>query len=1093
MSTPFDKRVAEPDVIDNREVVMADVLNLNLKRIDSLDVSSGYFDVNGFGLVQKALAEAAGRDPFSFRLLLGEDAIKSPSFETFEEYRRAWSDTKEPSPLSLSLGELRLDAPSMDYVSSLIALLRQENVQVRRSAQRFNHAKCYILGQEGAIVGSSNFTQAGLTRNDELNTGVYNTATWEKIRAWYERLWERAQDAKADMLQVLEQSKFGVPPNPYEIYLKMLFEKYKMALMAMAEKDVATTKSLAKFQRDAATTLLQIISEYGGAVLADSTGLGKTHIGLEVIRRKMLTEDRRTLLVAPAQVRDTVWIAKLKEARIQVDMVGMEELGRKDFRVDRYKRCDFVVIDESQNFRSGTANRRHNLMKIISLGKRKQVLLLSATPINNSIMDLYYQLSIITGGRDYYFRSIGIPDLYRYLRKAANHKLHTGLEKIQQLLDAVMVRRTRTFIKEAYPQGELDGRPIKFPQREYKPIRYGITELFGDVYDDLLTTINSLSMVPYGIERYNRKSTESDRKKHRVLAHLQVILLLKRFESSAKAVSVSIDNKIALFKYFGTILRRGKIISPRHLGRIMIQWNMQSMDGDSLDDDEARDEFFMREVEKLPIQDAADYDTRQMIRDIDSDLEHLSRYKRELERILPVDKKIDAVVEMILRDRALEQESNKVLIFTEYTATATYIRDKLKAKFPDKRVLLITGGVKKRTRQEIIKAFAPNSNLEEGEEAPEKADILVSTEVLAEGQNLQDCNYVINYDLPWNPMRIVQRIGRIDRLTSKFDIVRSRECFPDKELDKLLHLVGSLMSKISDINDTVGLDADLLGQEATPKQFNNTTVQQIRAFAGGDDVDRVAGDLERESDLMPAHSPINEINQYIRHAGIAQMEEFPMGRRSGKRGEGQKAILGYLQERPRRKFYSVLFDYATRKAKVIDDMEAINLARCSEETPTHLPMDDSSHRSSFEQLLQIDAAARDAIELRNRSDLRVADELRVKNRKQYEQIIDQIKEIVIGTVLKGEITMEDGGRAVAILESADLHAWKKDVELLLEDYKSSLDAGRLVSRLKQMGESIGVEEAPRNDDISEEAGELVLVGAVFITGDELKLGLDEFS
>ena len=283
-----------------------------------------------------------------------------------------------------------IDGASMDDVMGLIGFLKQDNVHVRRGRARFNHAKCYILGNEGAVVGSSNFTRAGLSGNDELNAGVYNTATWAKIRGWYERMWDGAEDAKHDMLQVLEQSKFGVPAEPYDIYLKILFEKYKRILTEMAKSDTTATKTLAKFQRDAVSTILQIIDERGGAMLADSTGLGKTHIGLEVMRQKM-PKGKKVLLIAPAQVRDTVWKDKLEEAQISAKTIGMEELGRKDFDVFKFKKYDFVVIDESQNFRSSATGRRHNLMKIMSLGKRKQVLLMSATPINNSLMDLYYQ------------------------------------------------------------------------------------------------------------------------------------------------------------------------------------------------------------------------------------------------------------------------------------------------------------------------------------------------------------------------------------------------------------------------------------------------------------------------------------------------------------------------------------------------------------------------------------------------------------------------------------------------------------------------------------------------------------------------------
>ena len=1073
----FDKVKAEPDIIDNREAGMAEVLNTNLPRISFLDVSSGYFEVSGYGMVREALEAAVTNPSFAFRLMVGKDAIRPPTFNTFEEYRMHAQTSQDT--LKSDLDREDLDDTRMDDVAGLIGLLGRDNVQVRLGRSRFNHAKCYILGNEGAVVGSSNFTRAGLSGNDELNAGVYATATWGKVRSWYERMWDGATDAKTEMLRVLEQSKFGVPAEPHEVYLKMLFEKYKRILAAMNASDPATARTLAKFQQHAVYSIIQTIEERGGAMLADSTGLGKTHIGLEVMRKKV-AEGKRVLLVAPAQIRDTVWDAKLEEAQINAKTVGAEELGRKTFDIFKYRKYDFIIVDESQNFRSSTAGRRHNLMKIVTLGRRKQVLLMSATPINNSLMDLYYQISIITGGRNDRFADIGIPDLYNYLRKAANHKLNDGLEKIQLLLDTIMVRRTRTFIREVYPDEEIGGRPVTFPGRDYKPIRYGMTNLFGNIYRDLLETIQSLRMAPYGIDRYNTTLTAEERRKHANLAHLQVILLLKRFESSVKAAMVSIENKITLFEYFGGVLEKGRIVSPRQLSRIMLRWNAQGMEWDS--DDDQQGEFFMNEIRELPLQDAAGYDVDAMRRDIELDLAHMRRYRDSLKDLPKFDKKAEAVAETILRDGALETGGGKVLVFTEYAATAAHIKEFLEGRFASKRVELITGSVKKSRRVEIIRRFSPKANTGEDDEPPEtETDILVSTEVLSEGQNLQDCNYVVNYDLPWNPMRIVQRIGRVDRLTSEHDTVHSRECFPEDDLDELLRLSSNLMDKISDINETIGLDADLLGQEASPKNFKGTAVRRIQALAGGD-AGGVIKEMERESDLMPATSPINEISQHIRRTGIIKMEEFSMGRRSGKTGEGRKAVLAYLQEAPRRRFYSVIYDRTNGQAEIVDDMEAILLARCRKGEATHLPMDISGHAESFRQLLEADGAAREAIGAQNSSDARIARELRAKPRKNA-KTIERIRDVLDEEIVKGNLPVEEGETIDGILDSADLLQWSEDLEMILDDYDTGRDVKSLAARLRKIGSNIGVEtDGP--DGAAEKPGPLVLVGAMFITGDD---------
>ena len=1088
--TGFDKERAEPDIIDNRAHSMADVLNMNLGRIGFLDVSSGYFEVSGYGAVREALERAVSRDSFAFRLLVGKDALRPPTFSTFEEYRS--NAGAIPETMQSSLDRDDLDAGTMDDVAGLIGLLRRGNVQVRLGRSRFNHAKCYILGQEGAIIGSSNFTGAGLAGNDELNAGIFMTSTWAKVRAWYERMWDGARDAKVDMLQVLEQSKFGVSASPHDVYLKMLFEKYRRALTAMGELDDAVSPELPKFQQDAVSVLLQTITEHGGAMLADSTGLGKTHIGLEVMRRKM-AEKKRILLIAPAQVRDTVWADRLDDVQIRARTIGIEELGRKDFDVFRYRKYDFVVIDESQNFRSRTTGRRHNLMKLLSLGRRKQVLLMSATPVNNSLMDLYYQVSIITGERDDHFADMGIPDLYDYMRKAANHRIDEGLEKIQLLLETIMVRRTRTFIREVYPNETLDGRPVTFPERTYRPIRYGMTERFGNIYQNLLDTVNSLHMAPYGIEMYNTGLTDEQRRRHAVLAHLQVILLLKRFESSISAITASLENKIRLFEHFGRLLERGRIVAPRDLNHVMLRWNTREMEGDG--DGSEPDEGFMQEIMGLPVQDAGSYDTGQMARHVKSDLALLKRYLRSLKEVREDDRKAAAVADTILKDNALETGGRKALVFTEYTATARYIekylREYLKDRLPGKTVRLITGSVKRTERPGIIRAFSPVSNASEDEGRPDKEiDVLVSTEVISEGQNLQDCSYVVNYDLPWNPMRLVQRIGRIDRLTSPHETVHSRECFPDEKLDELLMLMGKLYEKIGDINETVGLDADLLGQEASPKNFQGTAARRLRTLAGDGDSAEVTDALERESDLMPAASPFNEISRHIRKEGIMKMDGFPMGRRAGKAGEERKAVLAYVRAGPRRAFSSVICDLSDGTAEVVDDMEAIRLARCGDGEEPYLPMDAGGNGESFRILLEMDRAAREAIAKKNSEDERIAASLRSKPKKS-ERIIEGFREAMDSAVDTGNITEQEAEEADSILDSADMKQWGDYLKMLFAECGTRNGDRQAVKDLKRIGKDMAAREEETR--IGEEPGRLALVGALFITESGKEPGLGKFS
>ena len=415
---------------------MRDILVTEIPNTIRMDVSTGYFDVPGYGLLRGEIEAAASHPDFMLRLMLGKDSIlpNKGSFETYAaQYEKQAGTDGSLASVKSSLDAEDLAHDTMANTSSLIRLLQRANTEVRMGQSRFNHSKCYIFGKNAAFIGSSNFTRAGMVGNHELNTGIYQALPIDHVQDWFDRMWEQSMDKKDEMISVLKQSKFGTPPSPYEIYMKMLFEKFKPFLKQDEHPEIKRkTANLTTFQRDAVRTVLYVINRHRGAIIADSTGLGKTNMGIEVIRRKILEEGKKVMLVAPAQVLDSMWEDKLSEVDIAVRIkVSAQKMGMGDFleNQSRYRNIDFIVIDESQNFRSRGAQRRINLMKLLTIGRPKQVLLLTATPINNSLMDLYYQLSIITGGRDdAFWRTVGIVDLYKHMRDATTKDLQQGLE-----------------------------------------------------------------------------------------------------------------------------------------------------------------------------------------------------------------------------------------------------------------------------------------------------------------------------------------------------------------------------------------------------------------------------------------------------------------------------------------------------------------------------------------------------------------------------------------------------------------------------------------------------------------------------------------
>ena len=1102
------------EVVDNTDIKMSEIINENIGLAESIDIATGYFDMGGYTTVRMNLEKKAEDPAFRLRMLMGAEAmVRSQGFEklrelygTGAEHEAFVHSTREDNdalPLKDRIDYEKLSARGFDDTNGLIKLLGRDNVYVRLSNKRFNHAKCYIFGDMvSAFVGSSNFTRPGLEKNDELNVGLYQPSSLDITKNWFERVWKKGKDGKQHLIDQLTQSKFGAPADPYSVYMKMLFEEYRDYLMD-AGKETIATKDLAKFQKEAVRNTIYMLSRYGGAIISDSTGLGKTNMGIEILRQKN-REGKKMLLIAPAQVLNSMWRMKLDDAQIRPKTISVEHLSRIDVATLRknYRKINFVLIDESQNFRNKNSNRWQNLMKLIhGIGKQKQVVMLSATPINNSIMDLYYQLCIITNQDDaFFYESTGIRNLYLHMKEAARKdNLSQGLEQIQYLLGKIMVRRTRSHIKELYPTDTIDGKPIMFPRHNYYPIKYSLSDIFGNIYEKIINSFETLVGTPYCIEYYNKSLDSAERSKHAGLGKLQTINLLKRFESSIVAAKVTLANKISLYIQFQNMLERGEMLRTSDFNKIMAKWTKYVNDGDNdIDIDMVdEDEFFTRELKKINTEKTTLYDVAAMGRDLKSDLKILKTMLAEVEKVeRKFDKKFEAVRDAIQRDNALEynekKTSGKVLVFSEYTATAKYVKDRLADTFKNKKVELIHGGIAKKARQKIIEGFAPNANLLDGTEEPEsKIDILVSTEVMSEGQNLQDCNYVVNYDLPWNPMRMVQRTGRVDRLASAYDNVTSRACYPDKDLDDLLNLKARLIRKVQVVNELIGIESPLMGEVPKPKQYAGIA-QVLSDLSKGSNTDVIVGRLQEESDLM-GPSLLSELTKYVTKIGKNKMHNESMGRRSGKKWLEQKAVLAYLKS-PKRSIYFVVYDYKTKKAEIsANPDDAIRMAQSRSDDAIHLPMDGADHRESFLELLEIDKVAVAAIDKWQKGVYIYRNKTARERKDTHDKNLTVLKGILKEAVRGGAIDGNHAGRILEIARS-NLRVWQDELKAILNDYGRDGDLNGLISSISSMSDRLEHDDEAETEVKSvadvEDDSRLTLVGAMFLSGDKFDYGHD---
>lgn len=1047
------------EIVDNESdsYTMAHFIREILPRTRKLDVASGFFNVSGFARIKEELWATAKQPGFNMRLLFGREAQIN---ETPETANCIGKDTT----LNDELSHLAITEQTAKLIDNLIDFLKQNTVQVRKNPRRFNHAKCYIF-DEATAVGSSNFTGAGLEANIELNAILYQPSAQEKVQEWFERRWQEGQDAKTELIELLESSKFGLPLEPYKMYMKFLYEYYKPRLEEL-ERERGKVIELTSFQEDAVHTALRIIHKYHGVLIADSTGLGKTHIGLELLRELVAVKRKKALLIAPSQVINTVWEPKLLEESIKTKNVTLESTGTESFHPEDHLNFDVILIDESHNYRNSFTNRHNNLMKLLSAGKKKQVILLTATPIHNSLLDLYHQLSLVTAGDDTHFADLGITDLKRYFVAADRKQLAEGIEDIIRLLDELMIRRTRQFIKENYSEALLNGQPVRFPERILRKVEYSLCALFGQsIYDQVLKTIDQLSLVPYRVDSYRISVEEKEKFEVEHRATLQKIGLLKRFESSVEAIRQSVQRLEKFYNYFEKALDKDQILDSKSFHKILMEISEQV-------GEENDDKFFeaLQTVPLIPL--TADYNKRAMKRDIQEDCKVLEPLKQSLNRIKPyADRKLIALKEQLVKDQVFEKDGKKVVIFTQFVDTARYIRDDLKTALKDKRVELLTGETDEYVRSRIIKDFAPVAN--KAESPPQREiDVLVSTDILSEGQNLQDANYVINYDLPWNPMKIVQRAGRVDRLGSKYDTATSAVFIPERELEDLLKLLEKLETKIQKVAETIGIETTILGEKENPKNFN------AAARIAKEDP-KLMDDLERSMELLPTETPFQFILAYLKKIGAKNLEAIPLGRRSGKRSDLNGLVVFYREKSNPEGIHMTYYDFKTGRFEHYNDITWLfRKIESDEEEPLILPI---TGYEGFRQFALIDAKARQEIltAVNAPLDARLAQKIKPKNQRELTQEI-------LNAYNTGKVAKEKALPIYEILNKENLVAWEDEFSESLDEYRRTQNIDLLLTSLEQLFQKYRIDQREKRKPKAIQPEDLEVVCYTFLSREDFK-------
>jgi superfamily II DNA/RNA helicase len=787
---------------------------------------------------------------------------------------------------------------------------KQDNITTVEESERHRPTQLIYRGttitkseKAVALVGSSNFTYGGLHQNAELNLFDASGESTIELLTWFEERWQNSNDIKEEFLKLLQG--YYKPFAPFWIYAKALYELYKEDLEGPAEGKPGSTIELADFQTAGYKSAKRILDARKAVLISDAPGLGKTYIAGKLLEEFAYYKREPALIICPAEV-EPIWRKFASAHKIPIGaVIHTEILGRgiKDncpvCPPQQCKDYSFILVDESHHFRNPEAGRYMWMQQLLALPRPemkvegetvqldRKLIFVTATPVNNSVWDLYYQLRLLLGKElDNIALRQGIRDVTKYFQSA-----ETGEGNVYDLIETIAVRRSRTFIKEYYPNSTIEGRPVNFPDRELEKIPYHMHTSLKDLYTKAARAIEESNLVPYRIEKY-RKTMKDEAKVFRgeLLSTLFRMLLLKRLESSLRAFQCTLQNILSLFQSTLQNLEKGIVMSVENFREYLQVVEISKEDDSTLE--LKADQFFEK---------AEDFDLLLMKEDLRSDIQTL----RGILNLIPQDATELTRVDNKLQEvkKKLQGTRDKIIIFTTFMDTADYLFHNLQSS--DQIVGLVTGDVAKiwngtkeigTNRAKIINLFSPKSNQYEVPETESKIQILISTDVLSEAINLQDAGKVMNYDFPWNPMKLVQRAGRIDRIGSEHQEIIIYNLFYDQGLEIMLGLIRKLLGKIEQAHRSVGLEWSLLGEEPLPMDFA-VTLERVRA---GDK--RVLIDIEKKMEGMVGLDPQEQLLAILQTLSKEEIEKIPDGAGS----------LTKLRERPKNRKTGFFVAYRKR-------------------------------------------------------------------------------------------------------------------------------------------------------------------------------------
>ena len=796
--------------------------NILLKDTEFFDCLVGYFYVSGFHKLQNSLENTE-----KIRILVGM-GIDSQTFHLIEDSKATLTSTAEYKKQVKKdlIDEMNNSKNNIDVengVMQFIDWLQSGKLEIRGYKERKTHSKLYImtfneddkdLGR--VITGSSNFTQPGLEKNLEFNVELQRPEDYEFASEKFEELWEHSEPLSEEFINTLTKKTWiREDITPYELYLKFIYEfLYDKIWNDKKEMEVGYFPEGFKFldyQRDAVLDAKEKIKEYGGVFLSDVVGLGKTYMGALLAQQLKGT----TLVIAPPALIDEHnrggWKHILREFEVKSIV---ESKGKLDQILKHHDNKEYqnVIIDESHDFRNEETQRYDYLSEIC---KGKNVILISATPFNNSPSDLLSQIKLFQPAHNSNLPNPKVKDLESYFKRLESRQKKVNKEDDPELylkvskdisadirenvLQYLMVRRTRNSINKYY-QKDLKINNLEFPTvHAPHPVYYEFNDYINKIFDKTLELLTSnltyAKYRPLAIE-YQKNPDIKFSNSQNMMGNFIKILLIKRLESGSYAFKKSIDNSIKLHENTIKLFKeKGEFYTSQNYS-----WKVFDLIEDN-DIDKIEDLMNKGKVKKY----LKDEFRENFIVDLEIDL-NILKYIREMWSTIIDYPKRSQLIELL---NEKQFKNKKIIIFTEFIDTAEDLYNLIKDKCNDK-VKLYTGKSSKEDMDDVLFNFDANTKKESQKD---DYQILIATDTLSHGVNLHRSNIIINFDIPWNPTKIMQRVGRVQRLGTDFDEIHIYNFFPTSPIEENIKIESLAKNKIAMFIELLGNDSQLLTDE----------------------------------------------------------------------------------------------------------------------------------------------------------------------------------------------------------------------------------------------------------------------------------------